>query len=369
MFVRDSFPVFPLSLVRFEVPPECFSLPRLQVGKGRDMGVDSILGFFSKLSVGTAEMTTTRQAFRLGNRLAFGRLLGFYYAHIGSYVGQLHYYHSSYMLLALSFLGAVADGTKVLPGAAKPAAALMDSMYGFLSVLFILSSMLPLVFVLLKEEGWRSALTTPLRHLSRLSPVYFLVQSRVIGASFARELSQGGGGYVATGRGLGIFHINFHKIYTFLAEASFYPAMDFLLLLVLWPFATNHIHVGGFALFFAWLTTVSLLFGPSIFNPGCFNNRLSCLPKSCRSRYADEDAGVFTDFGSWASWLVAPEGVPKRNADTSWLDYYHRRQIGKRPLEKDERPVEWYSFLLPSKEMLMAIPLLVITYKSMQQYG
>ena len=33
-----------------------------QVGKGRDMGFLSILGFFSKLSMGTAQMSTSRQA-------------------------------------------------------------------------------------------------------------------------------------------------------------------------------------------------------------------------------------------------------------------------------------------------------------------
>ena len=33
----------------------------LQVGKGRDMGLLSILTFFAKLSAGTAEMTSSRQ--------------------------------------------------------------------------------------------------------------------------------------------------------------------------------------------------------------------------------------------------------------------------------------------------------------------
>jgi len=63
-----------------------------QVGKGRDMGFLSILNFFVKLSKGTARMTTTRQAHRLGVRLSLTRHLGFYYAHAGYYVGQLHWY-------------------------------------------------------------------------------------------------------------------------------------------------------------------------------------------------------------------------------------------------------------------------------------
>jgi hypothetical protein len=46
------------------------------------MGAISILQFFSKLSQGTAQMSTSRQALRLGQRLSLGRLLGFYCAHL-----------------------------------------------------------------------------------------------------------------------------------------------------------------------------------------------------------------------------------------------------------------------------------------------
>jgi hypothetical protein len=71
------------------LPPSCHSRSCCpQVGKGRDMGAISILQFFSKLSQGTAQMSTSRQALRLGQRLSLGRLLGFYYTHIGYYAGQ-----------------------------------------------------------------------------------------------------------------------------------------------------------------------------------------------------------------------------------------------------------------------------------------
>lgn len=56
----------------------------LQFGKGRDMGVDSVLGFFTKLASGTAKMTTSRQACRIAERMALPRNLSFYYGHIGS---------------------------------------------------------------------------------------------------------------------------------------------------------------------------------------------------------------------------------------------------------------------------------------------
>jgi len=50
-----------------------------QVGKGRDMGFREVLGFFRKLACGTANQTTTRQAFRLAERSSFARNMSFYY--------------------------------------------------------------------------------------------------------------------------------------------------------------------------------------------------------------------------------------------------------------------------------------------------
>ena len=97
----------------------------LQLGKGRDMGFLSILSFFCKLSSGTAQMTTSRQAYRLGVRLGLARLLGFYYAHIGYYVGQLHFFHATYLTFAFTFLSSVADGTGLLPGVSSSALSLI----------------------------------------------------------------------------------------------------------------------------------------------------------------------------------------------------------------------------------------------------
>jgi len=318
----------------------------IQVGKGRDMGVDSILGFFSKLSSGTAKMTTTRQAFRIGVRSSFGRLLGFYYAHIGYYAGQLHFFHASYMPLALAFLGAVADGCDVLDNSASASGELMKMMLGPFSLLFVFGTLVPLVFVLLKENGAYAAVAGPLRQLSRLSPLFFAVQSKVIGDSFSRELAQGGGGYVATGRGLGIWHLEFHVLYIFLAESCYYPAVDLLLMLVLWPLAHAYA-VGPFALFFAYLLPFALLAGPSLFNPGCFN----------------QSHGASRDLAAWWSWLSAePAPGTKRDPKKSWSEWWYTRQAAR-------AGAHTCSFLLPSKELMLGLLLLLISVKVLQPHG
>ncbi|CAK9062896.1 unnamed protein product [Durusdinium trenchii] len=58
------------------------------VAKGRDLGFNTVLGFFSKLSSGAGEQILTRQMFRLGQLLHLPEALTFYYAHVGFYVTQ-----------------------------------------------------------------------------------------------------------------------------------------------------------------------------------------------------------------------------------------------------------------------------------------
>merc|ERR1719277_2268521 len=49
------------------------------LAKGRDLGFNTVLGFFSKLASGTGEQVITRQAFRLGQVLPLPEALTFYY--------------------------------------------------------------------------------------------------------------------------------------------------------------------------------------------------------------------------------------------------------------------------------------------------
>merc|ERR1719330_1545728 len=56
------------------------------LAKGRDLGFNSVLGFFTKLAGGTGEQILTRQMFRLGQILHLPESLAFYYAHAGYYL-------------------------------------------------------------------------------------------------------------------------------------------------------------------------------------------------------------------------------------------------------------------------------------------
>ena len=88
-------------------------------------------------------------------------------------------------MLALCFLGAVTQGTGLLPTAANSAAVMANLIYGPLFALFLASSLLPLAVVYLVERGVLTALLQPLRLLSSGSPLFFMFQSRAIGHSLS----------------------------------------------------------------------------------------------------------------------------------------------------------------------------------------
>jgi callose synthase len=60
----------------------------VQIGKGRDVGMQQLYTFEAKLSAGAAEQTTTRDVYRLGQGLDFFRLLTFYYHGLGFYISN-----------------------------------------------------------------------------------------------------------------------------------------------------------------------------------------------------------------------------------------------------------------------------------------
>ena len=60
----------------------------VQVGKGRDTGLQQTYKFEAKLSQGNAEQALSRDMYRICHRLDFFRLLSFFYGGIGHYIAN-----------------------------------------------------------------------------------------------------------------------------------------------------------------------------------------------------------------------------------------------------------------------------------------
>jgi 1,3-beta-glucan synthase len=60
-----------------------------QVGKGKDLGVNSVMGYFSKLAMGMSEQVISREYYRLGTSLPLDRLLTFFFANPGYVISNV----------------------------------------------------------------------------------------------------------------------------------------------------------------------------------------------------------------------------------------------------------------------------------------
>lgn len=61
----------------------------MQVGKGRDVGLNQISKFEAKVANGNSEQTISRDIYRLGHRFDFFRMLSCYFTTIGFYFNSL----------------------------------------------------------------------------------------------------------------------------------------------------------------------------------------------------------------------------------------------------------------------------------------
>jgi hypothetical protein len=252
------------------------------------------------------------------------------------------------MLLGLAFVGSVVDAADALPGAAVPCASLFNGFFGPISLLFFAFNLLPSFFAFLTDEGPVAAVGKPLKALLTFSPLFFVMQSRCIGHFFALEFAVGGAKYIPTGRGLAISHTPFHEIYATHAASCIYPGVELALLLagtiVLAPLAGVQLNL--YSVGFACIAPVALILGPSLFNPQAFGT-----------------AEGFVDLRRFVLWLVRstrPGGAfdPRH----SWADFQQESADAK-------RSVRFRAFLLPSKELVLSVPLLLASHIAMASYG
>ncbi|XP_077252429.1 callose synthase 7-like isoform X2 [Tasmannia lanceolata] len=64
----------------------------MQVGKGRDVGMNQISTFEAKVANGNGEQTLSRDVYRLGRRFDFYRMLSFYFTTVGFYFSSMEGY-------------------------------------------------------------------------------------------------------------------------------------------------------------------------------------------------------------------------------------------------------------------------------------
>merc|ERR1719440_1538426 len=153
------------------------------LAKGRDLGFNTVLTFFAKLSAGTGEQLLTRQVFRLGHVMGFGEFCGFYYAHGGFYITQ-HLISCSVPMLSFIWLLIVLDDpegdlNRTAGGdggetGANVMAVMLANSFSVLVVLFMLATTAPLVVEIWIEHGLKQGIGRLVLQMITGAPLHFI---------------------------------------------------------------------------------------------------------------------------------------------------------------------------------------------------
>ncbi|CAL0327582.1 unnamed protein product [Lupinus luteus] len=282
----------------------------IQVGKGRDVGLNQISLFEAKVACGNGEQILSRDIYRLGHRFDFFRMLSFYFTTVGFYASSmivaLTVYAFLYGRLYLSLSGL--EGSIDQLARRKGDDALKAAMASQSLVQIGLLMTLPMVMEIGLERGFRSALGDFIILQLQLAPVFFTFSLGTKMHYFGRTLLHGGAKYRATGRGFVVRHEKFAENYRMYSRSHFVKGIELLILLICYRiYGTSTVDSTSYALlsWSMWFMVISWLFSPFLFNPSGF-----------------EWQKIVEDWDDWQKWISnrGGIGVPSIKSWESWWD-------------------------------------------------
>ncbi|CAA7402084.1 unnamed protein product [Spirodela intermedia] len=293
----------------------------IQVGKGRDVGLNQISSFEAKVANGNGEQTISRDVYRLGHRFDFYRMLSFYFTTVGFYfssmVTVLTVYTFLYGRLYMVMSGlerAILDDPVIQQNRSLEAALASQSVFQ-LGLLLVL----PMVMEIGLEKGFRTALGKFIIMQLQLASVFFTFQLGTKAHYYGRTILHGGAKYRATGRGFVVFHAKFADNYRMYSRSHFVKGLELVILLVVYlVYGTGHSSgIYLFVTFSMWFLVASWLFAPFVFNPSGFEWQ----------KTVDD----WTDWNRWVGNLGGIGIAPERSWESWWdMEQDHLRCTGIR---------------------------------------
>ncbi|CAI5488703.1 unnamed protein product, partial [Closterium sp. Naga37s-1] len=195
----------------------------IQVGKGRDVGLNQIALFEAKVASGNGEQVLSRDICRLGQLFDFYRLLSFYFTSVGfflcttltSFCAFLFLYGRVY--LSLSGVGAT------LSSQSESVANL--ALESAINTQFLIQAgfftAVPMIMGFILEQGFLRAVVSFITMQLQLASVFFTFSLGTRAHYFLRTLLHGGAKYRATGRGFVVRHIKFADNYRLYSRSHF----------------------------------------------------------------------------------------------------------------------------------------------------
>ncbi|KAH9611751.1 hypothetical protein KSS87_012090 [Heliosperma pusillum] len=269
----------------------------IQVGKGRDVGLNQIAIFEGKVAGGNGEQVLSRDIYRLGQLFDFFRMMSFYYTTVGYY----------FCTMALSGVGETVQQRAHLSQNTALGAALNTQ---FLIQIGVFTA-IPMILGFILEQGFFKDVSSVERTTQLQSEVssnlgYFTARIQQIGfksfqmacLSFAERKTNG----------------QLDELNTWLEVV--------LLLIIFLAYGYNDSGTIGYILLTvsSWFMALSWLFAPYLFNPSGF-----------------EWQKTVEDFGDWTNWLLYRGGIGVKGEE-SWEAWWeeelaHIRTLGGRIAE------------------------------------
>ncbi|KAF5745135.1 callose synthase 5 [Tripterygium wilfordii] len=282
----------------------------IQVGKGRDVGLNQISLFEAKVACGNGEQILSRDIYRLGHRFDFFRMLSFYFTTIGLYVSSMMVVITVYIYLYgklyMSLSGLEASVVKFAKAKGNnPLKAAMASQ-SLVQIGFLMT--LPMVMEMGLEKGFRTAIGDIIIMQLQLAPVFFTFSLGTKVHYYGRTILHGGAKYRATGRGFVVRHEKFAENYRMYSRSHFVKGTELLVLLICYQVygsAANDPTSFAMLTYSMWFLVGSWLFAPFLFNPSGF-----------------EWQKIVDDWDDWSKWISSHGGigVPANKSWESWWD-------------------------------------------------
>ncbi|KAG6632601.1 callose synthase 9 isoform X2 [Carya illinoinensis] len=297
----------------------------IQVGKGRDVGLNQIALFEGKVAGGNGEQVLSRDVYRLGQLFDFFRMMSFYFTTVGYYVCTMLTVLTVYVFLygkaylALSGVGETIEFRAKLNKNTALSAALNTQ---FLYQIGIFTAV-PMVLGFILEQGLLRAIVSFVTMQFQLCSVFFTFSLGTRTHYFGRTILHGGARDQATGRGFVVRHIKFSENYRIYSRSHFVKGFEVVLLLIV--FLAYGYNEGGAMSYIlltvsSWFMALSWLFAPYLFNPSGF-----------------EWQKVVEDFRDWTNWLLYRGGIGVKGEESweAWWDeeLAHIRTLGGRVAE------------------------------------
>ena len=283
----------------------------IQVGKGRDVGLNQVSMFEAKVASGNGEQILSRDVYRLGHRLDFFRMLSFFYTTVGFFFNTMMVVLTVYAFLWSRLYLALSGVEKSMESNSNNNKALGAILNQQFIIQLGLFTALPMIVENSLEHGFLQAIWDFLTMQLQLSSVFYTFSMGTRSHFFGRTILHGGAKYRATGRGFVVEHKSFAEIYRLFSRSHFVKAIELGLILVIYathsPVATDTFVYIALTIT-SWFLVASWVVAPFVFNPSGFDWLKTVYD--------------FDDFMNWI-WY---SGSVFAKAEQSWERWWYEEQ-------------------------------------------